>query len=196
MKEITDAFTLFHKEINDKVKEEGREKRALSKGVCTSMADVVLYGLTAMALEGFLCTENALGEYFSYLLSYASLGFYYRVGSLVCFTRPKYLVLCLCHHSLALQSRFPSPRLYRQLGGTKGLAFVPTCRLLFQDSEFTRNMTGRKQRCRPRHPLFSWSKFLCLLLVQMHPLEVLGVDMAPGSLAVPLTWLWFEEVFV
>lgn len=44
MKEITDAFTLFHEELNDKVKEEGREKIALSKGVCTSMADVVYVG--------------------------------------------------------------------------------------------------------------------------------------------------------
>lgn len=139
--------------------------------MCTSVAEVILYGLTPVALEGSLCTKrtflwvNSSAE----ILSYAFLGFYYRVRSLgVCFTCPKYLVLPLC---LALQSRLPSPRPCQQLGGTKGLAFVPTYRLLFQVSDFARNMTGSEQRCRP---LFSWSRCLCLLLVHMYPLEVLG----------------------
>lgn len=58
MKEIIHAFTLFHKELNDKVKEEGRDKRALSKGVCTSIAGVILHGLTPLALEGSLSKEE------------------------------------------------------------------------------------------------------------------------------------------
>lgn len=67
MKETTDAFTLLHKEMNDKVKEEERMKRALSKGVRTSVAGIILNGLTPMALAESLCTEKAcpLNELFS-----------------------------------------------------------------------------------------------------------------------------------
>lgn len=43
------------------------------------------------------------------ILSHASLGFFGRVRSSVCFTCLKHLVLSLCHRSLALQSRLPSP---------------------------------------------------------------------------------------
>lgn len=81
MKEVTDDFMLFHKELNDKVKEEGREKRALSKGVCTSVASVIFSGLTPMALEGSLCTEKAFlwMSCSASILSRAPLGFYGRI---------------------------------------------------------------------------------------------------------------------
>lgn len=67
MKETTDAFTLLHKELNDKVKEKERKKRALSKAVCISVARVILYRLIPMAVKESLCTEKAcpLDELFS-----------------------------------------------------------------------------------------------------------------------------------
>lgn len=76
-----------------------------------------------------------------------------------------------------------SKTLCQQLDGTKGLTFVPTYRLLSQVSDFARNVTGSEQRCRARDPLFSWSRCLCLLLVQNASPESTGV--APGSSAVP-----------
>jgi len=59
MKETTDTFTLLHKELNDKVKEEERKRRALSREVCTSVSRIILNGLTAMALVESLCTKKA-----------------------------------------------------------------------------------------------------------------------------------------
>lgn len=178
-----------------KVKEERREKRALSKGVCTSVANVSLNILTPMALDWSLCTEEAFlwMSCSANILFHASLEFYGRVRTLMCFTCPEFLVLPPFPSS-AWQTP-PSKAMCWQLCGTQGLAFVPTYTLLCQVSDFARNTRSRAAD-QGMDPLFSWSRCLCLLLVQMHPLKVLGVDMAPGSLAVPWTRLRLEDMFV
>lgn len=147
-----------------------------------------------MALEGSFCTKKAFLwkelTAFGWVLQLTSLpmlllDFFTELGA-KCVLLVQSTWSCLCATIPYSAEQTPlSKAMCWQLGGTKGLVFVPAYRLLFQVSDFARNMTGSEQRCRPRDPLFSWC--LSLLLVQMHPLKALGVDMTPSSLAVPWT---------
>ena len=81
-----------------------------------------------------------------------------------------------CHHSLALHSRLPSPRLSVGRHATnrdQHLSQSTHCCSAFQSLQGTHGH-AREQSYAPRYPLFSWSRCLCLMLVKITSSENMG----------------------